>query len=110
MIRSLITSAHQAGRKVGICGQAPSDYPDFAEFLVECGIDSISLNPDSVVKVKRRVAEAEVRRDRKGPTGGPGASTAADWSNICHFSKSKALARFTHQGFSLQPLNRRHPV
>jgi len=42
MIRSLITSAHQAGRKVGICGQAPSDYPDFAEFLVSCGIDSLS--------------------------------------------------------------------
>jgi pyruvate,water dikinase len=62
MIRSLITSAHQAGRKVGICGQAPSDYPDFAEFLVSCGIDSISLNPDSVINVKRRVAAAEGRR------------------------------------------------
>src|SRR3989339_2148827 len=59
MIRSLITSAHQAGRKVGICGQAPSDYPEFAEFLVSCGIDSISLNPDSVIKVIRHVAEAE---------------------------------------------------
>ena len=62
MIRSLITSAHQAGRKVGICGQAPSDYPDFAEFLVACGIDSISLNPDSVIKVKRVVAAAEGRQ------------------------------------------------
>jgi len=62
MIRSLITSAHQAGRKVGICGQAPSDYPDFAEFLVSCGIDSISLNPDSVIKVIRHVAEAEGRQ------------------------------------------------
>jgi len=62
MIRSLITSAHQAGRKVGICGQAPSDYPDFAEFLVSCGIDSISLNPDSVIKVIRQVAEAEARQ------------------------------------------------
>ena len=62
MIRSLITSAHQAGRKVGICGQAPSDYPDFAEFLVSCGIDSISLNPDSVIKVIRHVAEAEARQ------------------------------------------------
>jgi pyruvate,water dikinase len=61
MIRSLITSARQAGRKVGICGQAPSDYPDFAEFLVECGIDSISLNPDSVINVKRHVAAAEGR-------------------------------------------------
>ncbi len=62
MIRSLITSAHQVGRKVGICGQAPSDYPDFAEFLVSCGIDSISLNPDSVIKVIRHVAEAEGRQ------------------------------------------------
>jgi pyruvate,water dikinase len=59
MIRSLITIAHQADRKVGICGQAPSDYPDFAEFLVKCGIDSISLNPDSVINVKWRVAAAE---------------------------------------------------
>ncbi len=61
MIRSLIKTAQAAGRKVGICGQAPSDYPDFAEFLVECGIDSISLNPDSVIHTKRRVAEAERR-------------------------------------------------
>jgi pyruvate,water dikinase len=44
---------------VGICGQAPSDYPDFAAFLVERGIDSISLNPDSVITVKKRIAEAE---------------------------------------------------
>jgi pyruvate,water dikinase len=59
MIRNLITTAHQAGVKVGICGQAPSDYPDFAAFLVEAGIDSISLNPDSIVNVKHRVAEEE---------------------------------------------------
>jgi len=62
MIQSLITSAHLSGRKVGICGQAPSDYPDFAEFLVSCHIDSISLNPDSVIKVIRHVAEAEARQ------------------------------------------------
>ncbi len=47
--------------KVGICGQAPSDYPDFAAFLVQEGIDSISLNPDSVLKVKQKVAETEQR-------------------------------------------------
>ncbi len=47
--------------KVGICGQAPSDYPDFAAFLVQEGIDSISLNPDSVLEVKRKVAETEKR-------------------------------------------------
>ncbi|MCF8106649.1 MAG: phosphoenolpyruvate synthase [Desulfohalobiaceae bacterium] len=47
--------------KVGICGQAPSDYPEFAAFLVEEGIDSISLNPDSVLTVKQKVAETEKR-------------------------------------------------
>jgi len=51
--------------KVGICGQAPSDYPEFAAFLVEQGIDSISLNPDSVLSVKRVVAEAEATRRQK---------------------------------------------
>jgi pyruvate,water dikinase len=59
MISDLIVSAHKAGCKVGICGQAPSDYPDFAKFLIERGIDSISLNPDSVIKTKRLVAIAE---------------------------------------------------
>ncbi len=58
-IRELIDKAHEAGCKVGICGQAPSDHPGFAEFLVECGIDSISVNPDSVVDVTGKVAEAE---------------------------------------------------
>lgn len=61
MIKNVISAAHEVGCKVGICGQAPSDYPDFAEFLVEAGIDSISLNPDSVINVKRRVAETESR-------------------------------------------------
>lgn len=62
-ISRLITEAHRHGRKVGICGQAPSDHPDFADFLVRQGIDSISLNPDSVVTVKRRVAEVESAMD-----------------------------------------------
>jgi pyruvate,water dikinase len=55
--------AHQPRRKVGICGQAPSDFPEFAEFLVECGIDSISLNPDTVVKTRLKIAETEKRLD-----------------------------------------------
>ena len=59
MIASVIEAAHKAGRKVGICGEAPSNRPDFAAFLVESGIDSISLNPDSVIAVKRTVAEVE---------------------------------------------------
>jgi pyruvate,water dikinase len=64
-ISDLITAAHQNDTKVGICGQAPSDYPEFAAFLVERGIDSISLNPDSVVGVKRHVAEVESRRGQQ---------------------------------------------
>ncbi|HYM91938.1 MAG TPA: phosphoenolpyruvate synthase, partial [bacterium] len=64
----LIAKAHQAGRKVGICGQAPSDFPEFAAFLVERGIDSISLNPDAVVATKLRVLEAEKRRDELAAT------------------------------------------
>ncbi len=58
-IRRLIKTAHQCDRKVGICGQAPSDHPEFAAFLVEAGIDSISLNPDSVSQVKQQVAQQE---------------------------------------------------
>lgn len=58
-ISDLITAAHHNNCKVGICGQAPSDHPDFAAFLVREGIDSISLNPDSVVDVIRKVAEKE---------------------------------------------------
>ncbi|MFP4103943.1 phosphoenolpyruvate synthase, partial [Coleofasciculus sp.] len=58
-IRRLIQTAHQCDRKVGICGQAPSDHPEFAAFLVEAGIDSISLNPDSVSQVKHQVAQQE---------------------------------------------------
>lgn len=61
MISTLIERAHQEGTEVGICGQAPSDHPDFAAFLVREGIDSISLNPDSVVKVMERVAKIEDR-------------------------------------------------
>ena len=61
MIRTVIDAAHAAGAKVGLCGQAPSDHPEFAEFLVDCGIDSISISPDSFVAVKRHVAAAERR-------------------------------------------------
>jgi pyruvate, water dikinase len=61
MIRHVIEAAHRHGAKVGLCGQAPSDHPEFARFLVECGIDSISVTPDSFVAVKKHVAEAEMR-------------------------------------------------
>jgi pyruvate,water dikinase len=59
MIMDVIARAHRCGTKVGICGQAPSNYPDFATFLVEAGIDSISLNPDSFVATVRHVAATE---------------------------------------------------
>jgi pyruvate,water dikinase len=59
MIRQVIEKAHAKGVPVGICGQAPSDHPDFAVFLVEAGIDSISLNPDSVIEVIKHIARVE---------------------------------------------------
>jgi pyruvate,water dikinase len=61
MIRHVIAEAHAAGVKVGLCGQAPSNDPQFAAFLVECGIDSVSVSPDSFLAVKRAVAAAEAR-------------------------------------------------
>jgi pyruvate,water dikinase len=66
LVSQVITTAHthQPRRKVGICGQAPSDFPEFAEFLVECGIDSISLNPDTVIKTRLKIAETEKRLGR----------------------------------------------
>lgn len=62
MIAQVIKVAHQYGCKVGICGQAPSDHPEFAQFLVNCGIDSISLNPDSVANGCQQVAMAEKKK------------------------------------------------
>ncbi|MCD6255570.1 MAG: phosphoenolpyruvate synthase [Deltaproteobacteria bacterium] len=59
LVSKVIEIAKKKGRKIGICGQAPSDFPEFAEFLVRCGIDSISLNPDVVIKTKLLVAERE---------------------------------------------------
>jgi pyruvate,water dikinase len=58
-IATVIQAARAAGRKIGICGQAPSDYPDFARFLVRERIDSISLNPDSVLKTMAAVVDME---------------------------------------------------
>jgi pyruvate,water dikinase len=59
LIAQAIQQARRLGRKIGLCGQAPSDYPDFARFLVECGIDSMSLNPDAVLPVTGIVVAAE---------------------------------------------------
>lgn len=62
LIRQAIEKVHKHGRKIGICGQAPSDFPEFAEFLVTLGIDSISLNPDTVLKTTLRVVGEEEKR------------------------------------------------
>jgi pyruvate,water dikinase len=69
MISNVIEAAHESGAKVGLCGQAPSNHPEFAEFLVECGIDSLSVSPDSFVEVKQRVAAAEARKKRLAVSG-----------------------------------------
>jgi len=68
MIRMAVAGAKRNGRYIGICGQAPSDYPEMAEFLVALGIDSLSLNPDTVIRTTRQVLEVEARLGRKpGP-------------------------------------------
>ncbi|MBW1734685.1 MAG: phosphoenolpyruvate synthase [Deltaproteobacteria bacterium] len=59
LIAQVIDVAKEKGKKIGICGQAPSDFPDFAEFLVECGIDSMSLIPDTVIKTRLAIAKKE---------------------------------------------------
>jgi pyruvate,water dikinase len=59
MVAQAIATAKANGRKIGICGQAPSDYPEFARFLVEQGIDTMSLNPDSVIRTILEIAEME---------------------------------------------------
>lgn len=70
MIAQVIRTCRATGCKIGICGQAPSDYPEFAQFLVEQGIDSISLNPDTVLKTTQAILEAEQRLGR-----GPGSAS-----------------------------------
>jgi pyruvate,water dikinase len=70
MVQWVIEKVKKNGKKIGICGQAPSDYPEFAEFLVRCGIDSISLNPDTVLKTTEKILQVEKelgadRRDSK---------------------------------------------
>jgi len=63
LVKQVIEAAHRhkPRRKIGICGQAPSDFPEFADFLVECGIDSMSLNPDVVLSTRFKIAEMENR-------------------------------------------------
>ena len=64
MIRQTVEGAHRNGRHVGICGQAPSDYPDVVEFLVGLGIDAVSVTPDAALKVLRNVLDVERKLGR----------------------------------------------
>ncbi len=75
MIADVIRVARSHGRKIGICGQAPSDYPEFARFLVEQGIDSISLNPDAVLKTMRALRELDLELKRAPATSAIGTAT-----------------------------------
>jgi pyruvate, water dikinase len=64
IISQVIKAAKKNKKKIGICGQAPSDFPDFAQFLVKCGIDSISLNPDTVIKTRIKIAQQEKKLNK----------------------------------------------
>ncbi len=68
LVAEVIKVAKKNKRKIGICGQAPSDFPDFAKFLVQCGIDSIALNPDTVIKTRLVIAKEEdaLKNKKKG--------------------------------------------
>ncbi len=86
LIRDVIQGAHQYGRKVGICGQAPSDYPEFAKFLVQEGIDSISLNPDTVLKTRVKIAEEEKKLGVRPVSG--------KWQSLKKVTAARALMFF----------------
>lgn len=69
MIRQTIEGARRNRRHAGICGQAPSDYPEFAQYLVECGIDSISVTPDTLLDITRAVLDVEARLGKTPRSG-----------------------------------------
>jgi pyruvate,water dikinase len=71
MVTLAIEAAHRARKKIGICGQAPSDYPEFAEFLVDKGISSISLNPDTVIQTTQKILEFETAVRARPKEGQP---------------------------------------
>jgi pyruvate,water dikinase len=80
-IAQVIRAAHAAGRKIGICGQAPSDYPEFAQFLVTEGIDSLSLNPDSQLKTMLAIVDVE-KRLAQGASATAGDATLAPAARV----------------------------
>jgi pyruvate,water dikinase len=70
LVAAVIASAKKTGTKIGICGDAPSTFPDFARFLVEAGIDTISLSPDAVFKTTLQILEEERKMARRGSRRG----------------------------------------
>jgi pyruvate,water dikinase len=70
MIAQVIAVCRAKGRKIGICGQAPSDYPEFAQFLVQAGIDSVSLNPDTLFKTTAAILQIERGEDAEKLSAG----------------------------------------
>ena len=74
MVAMAIDAARRKGKKIGICGQAPSDYPEFADFLVERGINSISLNPDTVIKTTQHILATEATLNGSHPLSNAAAS------------------------------------
>ncbi|MBI4413535.1 MAG: phosphoenolpyruvate synthase, partial [candidate division NC10 bacterium] len=78
MVGAMIDAARRAGRKIGICGQAPSDYPEFTRFLVRRGINSISLNPDAVLQGIETVLEAERQEQARAPRPGESEQVCAE--------------------------------
>jgi hypothetical protein len=72
LVATVINKCRERGKYIGICGQAPSDYPEFAEFVVECGIETMSLNPDTIVKTKMAIAELEHKLSRRKTQFNPG--------------------------------------
>jgi hypothetical protein len=77
MLRQAIAAAKRMGKPIGICGQAPSDYPDMAEWLVECGIDSISLNPDTAIKTAFVIPGPKLGTNARRPLGSMRLSNAS---------------------------------
>ena len=65
LIAQAIETVHKAGKKIGICGQAPSDFPEIAEFLVEQGIDTMSVTPDTCLRTWLNVADHEAKIGKK---------------------------------------------
>lgn len=107
LIREVIKTAHESHRKVGICGQAPSDYPEFAEFLVQEGIDSISLNPDTVLRTRERIAAME-KKVGASPVGAASLNAATKVASVLGLvSLSLMLVGFNCQTVSNSELQER---